>query len=319
MTEQSSAHEPSSMAAPQDKRHAPALGYTNFPTLPPPRRGKVRDIYDCGETLLIVATDRISVFDVVLPTGIPGKGKILTQLSCFWFDQTRDIVRNHMVTTAPERYPEVCRPYHDLLAGRSMLVQKAQPLPVECVVRGYLAGSAWEDYRRTGHLLDIALPSGLGEAARLDPPLFTPTTKAPPGEHDEPMSFTTLERLVSPTVAERLRVLSLALYSYGRQFAEGRGLILADTKFEFGMQGDELILIDELFTPDSSRYWPLDGYRPGRSQPSFDKQFVRDYTTNLGWNRQPPGPELPDEVVLNTRQRYLEAYRLLLGTWPQGV
>jgi phosphoribosylaminoimidazole-succinocarboxamide synthase len=319
VTEKSSASEPRNTAIPQADHHELALLQSTFPTLPAPRRGKVRDLYDCGETLLIVATDRISVFDVVLPTGIPGKGKILTQLSCFWFDQTRDIVRNHVVTTEPERYPEPCWPYHDVLARRSMLVQKAQPLPVECVVRGYLAGSAWEDYRRSGHIADIVLPAGLSEAARLDPPLFTPTTKAPPGQHDEPMALTALQHLVGPAMAEQLRALSLALYNYGRQVAEGRGLILADTKFEFGQQGDEVILIDELFTPDSSRFWPLEGYRPGRSQPSFDKQFVRDYTTSLGWNRQPPGPALPNEVVLKTRQRYLEAYRLLVGSWPQGV
>jgi len=297
----------------------PALLHTHFPTLPPPRRGKVRDIYDFGETLLIVATDRISVFDVVLPTGIPDKGKVLTQLSCFWFDQTRDIVRNHLISTDPQHYPPACWPYRNVLAGRSMLVQKAQPLPVECVVRGYLAGSAWEEYRRSGQVAAFALPAELGEAARLDPPLFTPTTKAAQGQHDEPMSFATLQQLVGPAVAEHVRSLSLRLYQYGRQFAEGRGLILADTKFEFGLQTDEVILIDELFTPDSSRYWPRDDYCPGRPQPSFDKQFVRDYTTSLGWNRQPPGPELPDDIVAKTRERYLEAYRLLVGRQPQGV
>jgi phosphoribosylaminoimidazole-succinocarboxamide synthase len=306
-------------AVPQADAGEAVLLQTDFPTLPPPRRGKVRDLYELGDTLLIVATDRISVFDVVLPTGIPGKGKILTQLSRFWFDQTRHIVRNHVLSTDPRHYPEACRPYGDVLAGRSMLVQRARPLPVECVVRGYLAGSAWEDYRRTGRIADIAPPAGLVEAARLDPPLFTPTTKAPPGQHDEPMPFAALQQLVGAAVADQLRALSLALYDHGRQVAEARGLILADTKFEFGLRGDEVILIDELFTPDSSRYWPLDGYRPGRAQPSFDKQYVRDYTTSLGWNRQPPGPELPADVVAKTRQRYLEAYRLLVGAWPQGV
>jgi phosphoribosylaminoimidazole-succinocarboxamide synthase len=279
----------------------------------------VRDIYDFGEAILIVASDRISVFDVVLPTGIPAKGKILTQLSGFWFERTQALVRNHVPTTDPQKFPEACRPHHDVLAGRSMLVQKAQPLPVECVVRGYLAGSAWEDYRRTGHVAELTLPTGLHEADRLDPPLFTPTTKAPQGIHDEPMSFPALQSLVGPSVAERLRTLSLSLYRYGRQFAESRGLILADTKFEFGLRGNELLLIDELFTPDSSRYWPRAGYQPGRPQPSFDKQFVRDYVTSLGWNRQPPGPELPADIVAKTQQRYLEAYRLLVGTWPQGV
>jgi phosphoribosylaminoimidazole-succinocarboxamide synthase len=297
----------------------PALLHTDFPTLPRPRRGKVRDIYDFGQTLLIVATDRISVFDVVLPTGIPGKGKILTQLSRLWFERTQGLVRNHLVAVDPQHYPEACQAYRDILAGRSMLVQKAEPLPVECVVRGYLAGSAWEDYRRTGRICDLALPAGLREAEHLEVPIFTPTTKAPEGMHDEPMSFATMQQLVGSPIAERLRDLSLALYTHGRQFAEACGLILADTKFEFGLYKGEVILIDELFTPDSSRYWPCAGYQPGRSQPSFDKQFVRDYTTSLGWNRQPPGPGLPDDIIEKTRQRYVEAYHLLVGTWPQGV
>jgi phosphoribosylaminoimidazole-succinocarboxamide synthase len=302
--------------APPGLPDEPALLHTHFPALPPPRRGKVRDLYDFGDTLLIVATDRISVFDVVLPTGIPGKGKILTQLSCFWFDRTRQIVPNHLLTADPRRYPAACEPYRDALAGRSMLVQRAQPLPVECVVRGYLAGSAWEDYRRTGCVTECVLPAGLQEAARLDPPLFTPTTKAPQGQHDEPMPFAALQRLVGPAVAERLRAISLELYEFGRRFAEGRGLILADTKFEFGVHRGEILLIDELFTPDSSRYWPLAGYRPGRPQPSFDKQFVRDYVSSLGWHRQPPGPELPDDIVAKTFQRYVEAYQRLVGGDP---
>jgi phosphoribosylaminoimidazole-succinocarboxamide synthase len=297
----------------------PALLHTDFPTLPLPRRGKVRDIYDFGQTLLIVATDRISVFDVVLPTGIPGKGKILTQLSCFWFERTQEVVRNHLVAVDPQHYPAACQAYRDVLAGRSMLVQKADPLPVECVVRGYLAGSAWEDYRRTGRICDLALPTGLREAERLDPPLFTPTTKAPQGMHDEAIPFATVQELVGSAIADRLRDLSLAVYTHGRQFAEARDLILADTKFEFGLYNGEVILIDELFTPDSSRYWPRTGHQPGRAQPSFDKQFVRDYTSSLGWNRQPPGPGLPDDIIEKTRQRYLEAYHLLVGTWPQGV
>jgi phosphoribosylaminoimidazole-succinocarboxamide synthase len=305
--------------SPQPGTGEPALVQTDFPTLPPPRRGKVRDIYDFGQTLLIVATDRISVFDVILPTGIPGKGKILTQLSCFWFERTRNIVPNHLLSTDPQHYPEACRPYLDTLAGRSMLVQKAEPLPVECVVRGYLAGSAWEDYRRTGRINDLALPTGLREAERLETPLFTPTTKAPHGMHDEPMPFSTMQALVGSSIAARLRDLSLALYTHGRQFAESHDLILADTKFEFGVYRGEVILIDELFTPDSSRYWPRAAYQPGGSQPSFDKQFVRDYATSLGWQRQPPGPGLPDDIVEKTRQRYLEAYHLLVGTWPQGV
>ena len=305
--------------SPHTDTSQPALLHTDFPTLPAPRRGKVRDIYDFGQTLLIVATDRISVFDVVLPTGIPGKGKILTQLSRFWFERTQGLVRNHLVAIDPQYYPEACQAYRDVLAGRSMLVHKAEPLPVECVVRGYLAGSAWEDYRRTGRVCDLALPTGLREAEHLAAPLFTPTTKAPQGMHDEPMPFATLQEVVGSRIAERLRDLSLALYTDGRQFADTCGLILADTKFEFGLYEGEVILIDELFTPDSSRYWPRAGYQPGCSQPSFDKQFVRDYTTSLGWNRQPPGPELPGEIIEKTRQRYLEAYHLLVGTWPQGV
>jgi phosphoribosylaminoimidazole-succinocarboxamide synthase len=297
----------------------PALLHTNFPNLPPPRRGKVRDIYDFADTLLIVATDRISVFDVILPTGIPGKGKILTQLSRFWFERTRHLVRNHLLTCDPRQYPALCQPYAETLNGRSMLVQKAQPLPVECVVRGYLAGSAWEEYQRRGEICDHALPPGLREADRLQPPLFTPTTKAPQGMHDEPLPFSKVQTLVGGGIAERLRELSLAVYADGCQFAESCGLILADTKFEFGLLSGEVVLIDELFTPDSSRYWPRPAYQPGRSQPSFDKQFVRDYTTSLGWNRQPPGPELPDDIVEKTRQRYLEASHLLVGPQPQGV
>ncbi|HSF34000.1 MAG TPA: phosphoribosylaminoimidazolesuccinocarboxamide synthase [Candidatus Tectomicrobia bacterium] len=297
----------------------PALLQTHLPDLPPPHRGKVRDIYDFGETLLIVATDRISVFDVILPTGIPGKGKILTQLSLFWFEHTRSIVRNHLMTADPQSFPEVCRPYLGVLADRSMLVRKAQPFPVECVVRGYLAGSAWEDYRHTGRICDLRLPHGLQEAAPLEPPLFTPTTKAPQGMHDEPIPFATVQKLLGTAVGERVRALSVMLYTHGRQFAASRHLILADSKFEFGLYDGEVMLIDELFTPDSSRYWPCAGYQPGRPQPSFDKQFVRDYTTSLGWNRQPPGPKLPVDIVEKTRQRYLEAYHLLVGAWPQGV
>jgi phosphoribosylaminoimidazole-succinocarboxamide synthase len=305
--------------SPQAGTEEPALLHTHFPTLPPPRRGKVRDIYDFGDVLLIVATDRISVFDVILPSGIPGKGKILTQLAGFWFERTQHLVPNHLLTTDPQCYPQACSSYRNVLAGRSMLVQKAEALPVECVVRGYLAGSAWEDYQHMGQISDLTPPAGLREAERLETPLFTPTTKAPQGMHDEPMPFRTMQQLVGTSVAERLRDLSLALYTYGHQFAEARGLILADTKFEFGLYQGEVILIDELFTPDSSRYWPRAVYQPGRSQPSFDKQFVRDYTVSLGWNRQPPGPELPEEVIEKTRQRYLEAYHRLVGRPPQGI
>lgn len=276
------------------------------------RRGKVRDLYDAGEFLLIVATDRISAFDYVLPTGIPDKGRVLTQLSAFWFGVTRDLVQNHLVSVRPEEYPPPVRRHAALLRGRSMLVRRATPIPLECVARGYLAGSGWKEYRATGAVCGIALPPGLVEADRLPEPIFTPARKAETG-HDENVSEEVAARLVGRDLVARLRELTLALYRRGARHAEERGIIVADTKFEFGLIDGELVLIDEVFTPDSSRFWPKATYRPGGPQPSFDKQFVRDYLEQVGWNKQPPVPALPPEVVARTREKYLEAFRLLTG------
>ncbi len=276
-------------------------------------RGKVRDTYDLGDRLLIVATDRISAFDVVLPTGIPDKGAVLTQLSAFWFEMTADVVPNHFIRLA-DGTPADGLPFElpREFLGRSMIVRKARRVDVECVVRGYLAGSAWEEYRRWGTVNGIRLPKGLVESQELPEPLFTPTTKAETG-HDEPMTFADVVQLVGPEAANVLRVRSLALYRYAAQYARERGIIIADTKFEFGWLEDELIVIDELLTPDSSRFWAVDTYEPGKPQPSFDKQFVRDWLTKSGWNREPPAPELPPDVVEGTAQRYREAFRRLTG------
>lgn len=289
---------------------------TNLPGLPLHKRGKVRDIYDLGDALLIVATDRISAFDVVLPTGIPEKGRVLTALSRFWFDRTRDLVPNHLLTTEVTEFPEPCRPHGAVLAGRSMLVRKARPLPIECIVRGYLAGSGWQEYRDGGSVCGIPLPPGLVESARLPEPVFTPSTKAEGGAHDENIPYErAVELLGSGALAARVRELSLALYRRARTVAEAAGIIVADTKMEFGFdeKTEELTLIDELLTPDSSRFWPLDGYAPGGPQPSFDKQYVRDYLIGIGWDKRPPAPPLPPEVVARTRDRYLEALRRLTG------
>ncbi|HXF52136.1 MAG TPA: phosphoribosylaminoimidazolesuccinocarboxamide synthase [Dehalococcoidia bacterium] len=276
-------------------------------------RGKVRDTYDLGDRLLIVATDRISAFDVVLPTGIPDKGAVLTQLSAFWFEMTADVVPNHFIRLA-DGTPADGLPFElpREFLGRSMIVRKARRVDVECVVRGYLAGSAWEEYRQWGTVNGIRLPKGLVESQELPEPLFTPTTKAETG-HDEPMTFADVVQLVGPEAANVLRVRSLALYRYAAQYARERGIIIADTKFEFGWLGDELIVIDELLTPDSSRFWAVDTYEPGKPQPSFDKQFVRDWLTKSGWNREPPAPELPPDVVEGTAERYREAFRRLTG------
>lgn len=290
---------------------------TDLPTLKLHKRGKVRDIYDLGDSLLIVATDRISAFDVILPTGIPDKGRVLTALSRFWFDRTRDLVPNHLITTEVEELPEECRPHREILAGRSMLVRKADPLPLECIVRGYLAGSGWQEYRRKGAICGIPLPPGLVESARLPEPLFTPSTKAEGGAHDENIPYERAVELVgSPVLAARVRELSLALYRRARTIAEPAGIIVADTKVEFGLDGEtrQLILIDEVLTPDSSRFWPRDQYTPGGPQPSFDKQYVRDYLTGINWDKRPPAPPLPPEIVARTRARYLEALRRLTGT-----
>jgi phosphoribosylaminoimidazole-succinocarboxamide synthase len=276
-------------------------------------RGKVRDIYDLGDRLLIVATDRISAFDVVMPNPIPDKGRVLTQLSKFWFDRTRDIIANHVISTDIDDLPEACRAYGDILKDRSMLVAKAEPLPVECVVRGYLSGSGWEEYKKTGRVCGIGLPKGLAESAKLKEPIFTPATKAEVGLHDENIPFERAEKAVGKDLAGQLRSLSVAIYKKARDFAEQRGILIADTKMEFGMKDGELILIDELLTPDSSRFWPRDDYRPGSSQRSFDKQFLRDYLLSIRWNKSPPAPQLPEEIIQKTREKYLEAYQRLVG------
>ncbi len=289
------------------------LSQTDFPSLTLKGRGKVRDIYDLGDSLLIVATDRISAFDVVMPNPIPDKGRVLTQLSAFWFEFTREIVPNHLLSTAVEEYPEICRPYHEILRGRSMLVKKAEPLPVECVVRGYLAGSGWDEYKRTGTVCGLLLPKGLVESSRLEEPIFTPATKAEQGLHDENIPFERMEAIVGKTLAHRMRSLSIAIYEKARDFAEERGLLIADTKMEFGLQSGELLLIDELLTPDSSRFWPKEAYQPGGSPKSFDKQYLRDYLLSIRWDKHPPAPELPEEIILKTREKYLEAYERLTG------
>jgi phosphoribosylaminoimidazole-succinocarboxamide synthase len=276
----------------------------------------VRDLYEVDDCLLIVATDRISAFDFVLGSAIPDKGKVLTQLSAFWFDRTRNLVPNHMLSTQPEEYPTPLPSYAGLLSGRSMLVRHTTPLPIECVVRGYLSGSGWKEYRQTGRVCGITLPPGLQESDRLSTPIFTPATKAHTG-HDVNISEEEAGRLVGRALLDQLRELTLALYAHGAAHAESCGIIVADTKFEFGVietEGNQtIVLIDEALTPDSSRFWPKDLYRPGVPQPSFDKQYVRDYLDGIGWNRQPPVPDLPDEVVARTRDKYVEAFRQLTG------
>jgi phosphoribosylaminoimidazole-succinocarboxamide synthase len=283
---------------------------TQFAGITPAARGKVRDIYDLGDKLLIVATDRLSAFDVILPTPIPDKGHVLTQLSLFWFNLLRDVIPNHVVSAID--FPAPFDSYKDELAGRSMVVRKAQPLPIECVVRGYVSGSGWKDYRATGKICGLALPPGLRESDRLPQPLFTPATKAATG-HDENISFEQAAALVGKELAERVRTISLEIYRRAAAYAEPRGIILADTKFEFGLLHNDLIWIDEALTPDSSRFWPAAQYKPGGPQPSFDKQFVRDYLERIRWSKTPPGPELPLEVVTATRAKYREAYRILVG------
>ncbi|MBI2886715.1 MAG: phosphoribosylaminoimidazolesuccinocarboxamide synthase [Chloroflexi bacterium] len=301
----------------------PVLLATYLPNLY--RRGKVRDTYDLGEVLLMVATDRISAFDVVLPMGIPDKGAVLTQLSAFWFERTAHIVPNHMLELVlrPEQlepYQEQLGPGADLasLAGRSMLVRRAEPIPVECVVRGYLSGSGWAEYRASGTVAGEPLPPGLRESEELHAPRFTPATKEGSG-HDINISIKEMEALVGAQLTGTLRRLSLAVYEHARVYARGRGIIIADTKFEFGLVGDQVILIDECLTPDSSRFWAVRDYRPGVSQPSFDKQYVRDWLTEQGWNREPPAPQLPPEVVEHTAEKYREAYQRLTGHELRGT
>ena len=286
---------------------------TRLNGLLPHRKGKVRDIYDAGDALLLVATDRISAFDYVLGSGIPDKGKVLTQLSAFWFERTRHIVPNHVLETDAGRYPPDLRRFADILAGRSMLVRKTNPVPVECVARGYLSGSGWKDYVATGAVCGVDLPPGLRESDRLPGPIFTPATKATTG-HDINITEAEAAQVVGADLIERLKTLTLALYGFGAAHAERCGILLADTKFEFGLTPNgEVLLIDEVMTPDSSRYWPKDQYRPGQVQVSFDKQFVRDYLERIHWNKQPPVPSLPDEVVTRTREKYREAFRRLVG------
>jgi len=285
---------------------------SNLPDVKLWRRGKVRDVYDLGDRLLIVATDRLSAFDVVLPTGIPDKGMVLTQISLFWFKLLEDVIPNHVVTSDVGEYDPVLLPYRDQLEGRSMIVRKTEPLPVEAVVRGYITGSGWKEYKANGSVCGIPLPAGLRESARLEPAIFTPSTKADVG-HDENITFAEVEKTLGAERAAQVRDVTLELYHRARAHAESRGIILADTKFEFGMKDGRLIWIDEALTPDSSRFWPRDEYRPGGSQPSFDKQYVRDFLEGLSWDKQPPGPTLPANVVARTREKYREAYVRLTG------
>jgi phosphoribosylaminoimidazole-succinocarboxamide synthase len=287
-----------------------ALRETQFAGLMPSARGKVRDIYDLGDRLLIVATDRLSAFDVILPTPIPDKGRVLTQLSLFWFALLKDVVSNHVLSAT--EFPPPFDRFEDELANRSMLVRKTKPLPIECVVRGYVSGSGWKDYRATGKICGITLPAGLRESERLPEPIFTPATKALTG-HDENISFGEAATLIGQQLAERVRAISLEIYRRAAAYTEPRGVILADTKFEFGLLDGQLLWIDEAITPDSSRFWPAAHYSPGGPQPSFDKQFVRDYLERMQWPKTPPGPELPAEIVAATRAKYREAYRLLVG------
>lgn len=285
---------------------AEAIFETEFPNLHFLKRGKVRDIYDLGEHLLIVATDRLSAFDVVMPQPIPGKGIVLTQISNYWFNMMKDVIPNHLIETRVERFPEACHQYADALRDRSVVVNKAHPLPIECVARGYLSGSGWNEYRETGSVCGVRLPAGLFESSKLPEPIFTPATKAETG-HDENISYTEASALVGEETAERVRGTTLEIYKRAVAIAERKGIIVADTKMEFGYFNGELILIDELLTPDSSRFWPTDRYMPGRAQESFDKQYVRDYLLSIRFNKRPPGPTLPAEVIRNTSELYQAA------------
>ncbi|MCD6385516.1 phosphoribosylaminoimidazolesuccinocarboxamide synthase [Candidatus Sumerlaeota bacterium] len=289
-----------------------AIYSTNLENIPLAGRGKVRDMYDLGDTLLIVATDRLSAFDVVFPTPIPWKGIVLTQLSLFWFNKTEQIVKNHLITGEVAEYPQELSPYKDMLRGRSMLVRKARPLEVECVVRGYLDGSAWREYRSTGRVCGIKLPEGLRQRDKLTEPLFTPATKATSG-HDENITHSQAAEILGDETFEQVKTISIAIYKFAHNYLEERGLILSDTKFEFGIAGDELILIDECLTPDSSRFWQKEGYHPGGESISLDKQYVRDYVEEIGWDKSPPAPALPEDVIAQTTERYLTAYKIITG------
>jgi len=290
-----------------------ALRKTDLEGIDLVKRGKVRDVYETNGKLLIVASDRISAFDVVMDDPIPDKGKILTSISLFWFDKLKSIVENHLISSDPSEYPAVCRKYARQLTGRSMLVKKTRPLPVECVVRGYLSGSGWKEYLSAGNICGVKLPEGLMESDKLPVPIFTPSTKAPDGMHDENISFERTAELVGKETAEKVRQISLQIYEMGCKLAAERGIIVADTKFEFGIHDGRLILIDEVLTPDSSRFWPMDEYEPGGPQKSFDKQFLRDYLIEIRWSRQPPPPKLPPGVIRKTREKYLEALVRLTG------
>ena len=278
-------------------------------------RGKVRDIYAVDDdSLLLVTTDRISAFDVVMPDPVADKGKALNQITLFWMERMQDLVKNHILATNVDDYPEPLRKYKDQLQDRSVLAKRAKPLPIECVVRGYITGSGWSDYQKTGEVCGHKLPAGLRESEMLETALFTPSTKADLGDHDENITLDRAAELIGEDLMRKVEKLSLDIYSRARDYAKGRGIIIADTKFEFGMLGDELILIDEVLTPDSSRFWPMDGYAPGQSQPSFDKQYFRDWLLEIGFNKQPPAPNIPDEVAAKVRAKYMEAYRLLTGS-----
>lgn len=290
-----------------------ALHETEFSELNFVKKGKVRDIYDLGDSLLMVATDRISAFDVVMADPIPGKGKILTQMSLFWFKIMESLVPNHVISSTVEVFPDSCKPYAGDLRDRSMLIKKAEPLPVECIVRGYISGSGWKSYLETGTVCDIRLPEGLKESDKLPEPIFTPSTKAEIGLHDINIGFEEAVKEIGAPLANKVRALSMDIYKKGADLAEKNGIIIADTKFEFGLINDDLILIDEILTPDSSRFWPKESYKPGGPQASFDKQYLRDYLETLDWDKTPPAPSLPAEVTTNTRKKYLEAFKLLTG------
>ena len=290
----------------------PGIMKTDFQGMTVASTGKVRDIYAFDSHLLIVATDRISAFDFIMPNPVPGKGEVLTRMSAFWFGKMADIIPNHVVSTNPDEYPAVCAPYRDLLRGRSMLVKRAKPLPVECVVRGYLSGSGWKDYSQGKPVSGIALPAGLKESSRLPETLFTPSTKAAVGEHDLPIGRGEMENLIGSELTEQVIRASLSIYERAVAIADRAGIIIADTKMEFGLLDGKLILIDELLTPDSSRFWPKDDYEAGRPQKSFDKQFLRDYLLSIGWNQKPPAPELPAEIVAKTGEKYREALNRLV-------
>ena len=287
---------------------------TDFKELNLIKRGKVRDIYDLGDKLLLVATDRISAFDVIMPDPVPEKGKILTQISLFWFKIMESIVPHHVISGNADDFPAPCKPYAEILRDRSMLVKKAEPLPIECVVRGYISGSGWKDYQTSGSICGIKLPQGLQESDKLPEPVFTPSTKEEIGLHDVNIDFEGTVKRIGKTLAEKVRTLSLAVYKKGAELADKKGIIIADTKFEFGLFENNLILIDEVLTPDSSRFWPQASYRPGGPQQSFDKQYVRDYLISINFNKKPPGPPLPKDVILNTRDKYLEAFNQLAAT-----